>query len=616
MVKRLKRRKANVNPGETARMSGQGGEGNGRNAWQTFWFTVRIAPSSFGLMLLVGLFDSCLAVARIYLTSRVFARVEACLGGTPASDLYPTLACYGLCLFLDALHLYWYTRFYVQFREITRFEGKVLQLLHGKSGRISNEQLELPQAWAFIRQSSNARQMLFRFVEICIDLVTGVIQTAVVTAYASAFHLWYALFLPLAVLCPFLELLYQANLWKKDYERISLLEREENEYEKAMTDETACKESRLTGAGRVLREKWESSCAKKVSLEDRKSKKLFNLRFGLSFPETAGAIGGFILSLLLYRAGKVSLGGFSAGMAAYGSLMSSYRMLLQMAGEHSRYWKMTQPFFRYWDFEERDKDGKAFVSHCSARQIELKDVCFAYPNQNRNAIDHVNLTLNEGEVLAIVGENGAGKTTLVNLLLGLYRPTSGEVLYDGADIRNIRENELHREQSAVFQQFNRYQMTVGENIGIGDFEREDQEKIAAEIREIFSGRENAAAMKLGKEFGGVELSGGEWQRLACARGFYRDSRLVVLDEASSAIDPLREKEIYDRFARELTGKTGILVTHRLGAVNLADRIIVLAQGKICEQGTHRELLGQGGIYASLWKEQAAGYKDSRSAYSN
>ena len=150
-------------------------------------------------------------------------------------------------------------------------------------------------------------------------------------------------------------------------------------------------------------------------------------------------------------------------------------------------------------------------------------------------------------------------------------------------------------------------MTVSENIAIGDAEKGDKGKITAEVSALFSDEQQAQEMMLGKEFGGVELSGGQWQRLACARGFYKDSDFVALDEATSAIDPLKEKELYDRFRQELTGKTGIIVTPRLGAVNLADRVVVLSKGQICEEGTHRQLLEKDGIYAKLWREQAGSY---------
>lgn len=591
------------------------------NAWKTLWFTVKIAPMSFAVMLLVGLLDSAIAVMGVYLTGRVFERVELCMGGAKLSSMVGVLALFCLYQILAAVHNNWYTRYYVQFRDITRFEGRVLNMLHQKSQRISNEQLEMPRAYAFIRQSSNARQLLFRFVEICIDVVTAAIQTVVVTAYASTFHGWYGVFLPMAAVSPFIGLVYQAKLWKKDYERATQLEREEEEYIKAMTDETACKESRLTGADRLLYGKWEESRGERDRLEERKSCKMFGLRSGLEVFNTAGAIAGFVISVVLYRSGQLSLAGFTAGVAAYTSLVNNYRMLMQMLGEYSRYLQMTKPFFRYWNFGERDEGqnnweemadketengngGKSFDF-----EIELRDVSFTYPNQEIPALEQINLKLRRGEILAVVGENGAGKTTLTNLLLGLYRPSSGCVLYDGKDISKIKEISLHRHQSAVFQNFNRYKMTVGENIAIADVGKENEEKILGEISELFPG-EDAGAVRdrmLGREFGGAELSGGQWQRLACARGFYKDRDFVALDEATSAIDPLKEKELYDRFRQEMKGKTGIIVTHRLGAVSLADRIVVLSKGKICEEGTRLELLEKDGLYARLWREQTGSY---------
>lgn len=584
---------------------------NKRGMIKTLWFIIKIAPVSFGVMLLVGILDSAVSVLGVYLTGQVFAQVEKCLNGAEITSMAGVLALYCLYRVLAAIHNNWYTRYYVQFRDITRFERRVLNMLHKKSERISNEQLEMPKAYAFIRQSSSARQILFRFVEICNDILTAVIQTVVVTVYASAFHIWYVLFLPMAAVSPFIGLVYQAKLWKRDFERVTQLQREEEEYTKAIADETACKESRLTGADMLLFGKWENSRGERVRLEERKSRRMYGVRSGLEVLNSAGVIAGFVVSVLLYRKGELSLTGFIAGVAAYNSLVANYRLLMQMIGEYSNYWQMTQPFFRYWDFEERDtgvwsEDDHEEGIHIGDR-IELRDVSFSYPNQESPALEHINLTLHRGETLAVVGENGAGKTTLTNLLLGLYRPSYGQVLYDGKDIRKIREPDLHRYHSAVFQNFNRYKMTVSENIAIGDAEKGDKGKITAEVSALFSDEQQAQEMMLGKEFGGVELSGGQWQRLACARGFYKDSDFVALDEATSAIDPLKEKELYDRFRQELTGKTGVIVTHRLGAVNLADRVVVLSKGQICEEGTHRQLLEKDGIYAKLWREQAGSY---------
>lgn len=231
-----------------------------------------------------------------------------------------------------------------------------------------------------------------------------------------------------------------------------------------------------------------------------------------------------------------------------------------------------------------------------------------YPNHETSALDGISLTIKKGEVIAIVGENGAGKTTLANIVLGLFLPSSGEVYYDGRNIEEVSESRLHRMQSVVSQSFVRYKMSVRDNIAIADFGRMDEKWVEQGYRSFLDGSQLSLDTMLGKEFGGQDLSSGQWQQLACVRGFYKDSDFVVLDEATSTIDPLKEKAMYDSFRHGLEGRTGIIVTHRLGAVSLADRIVVLEHGRIVQEGTHRELLNEDGVYVQLWNAQTSAFR--------
>lgn len=563
-------------------------------------YIYRSAPGSYTLMALMGLLNGCASVLSVWATEQVFTHVQK--GYT--QDLFVSLAVYAAAFVLSGAYSIWYIRYHVQFFAILNFEETTRQKLHGKSRRISNEVLETPRAYAFIRQAYSSRQNLFRYGQIYLEAVLTVVQAAMVGVYISALHPLFLLLLPLSAVPTLLELLYDARLWKKGYETVSQCQREETEYEKAVTDSTACKESRLTGANGLLIAKWKASRRRRSAIEDGKSRKKLLLKLALSGLECAGSIGGLAVSAVLLHSGAIDLPAFTASVAAYTSLSGILWGLSQTVGNAVQYGQMVQPYFRYWNMPERGGASEDCSFH---ETITLRDVSFAYPNQRSNALDGVSVTIKRGEVVAVVGENGAGKSTLVNVLLGLYQPSSGTVLYDGQDISEIQETALHRRQSALSQTFCRYQLSAGDNIAIGDFSKGDSTAIEDAIRAIFPEGEVTRNTPLGKEFGGRELSGGQWQQISCARSFYKDSDFIVLDEPTSAIDPLREKALIDSFFRELQGKTGIIVTHRLGAVSLADRILVLQQGKIVEDGTHAQLLAANGLYASLWNTQASAY---------
>lgn len=570
-------------------------------AWSRLVFIWQLAPGSFMEMIGFGLANCALTVANIWAIRQIVSLVQDGYG----VSLFRSVIVYGILLILSAGYSVWYKRYRVQFHVILAFEQKARERLHKKAGRISNEALETHQANAMIRMADGARQNLFRYVEIWISIALAMLQAAVVAAYVSSFQIWFLLLLPMSVLPTCLELIYQAGLWKKYYKKVEQWKWEESEYLKALADEVACKESRLTKAFSLLPQKWNESRFNRKKAETDKSNKMLGLRLALTPVALVGEAGGYIVSVLLLYFGKIDYASCSAGIAAYASLASAFSLLAEMVGNEAQYRQMIQPFFRYWALAER----KGSQEGCSfKREIRLDHVSFHYPEQERNVIEDVSLTIAKGEVVAIVGENGAGKTTLVNLILGVFQPGSGAVYYDDTDISGCCEASVHEWQSIVSQTFNRYKMTVEDNIAIGDFDKRNRQEIERRFAALFPDSSVSPDTFLGKEFGGMELSGGQWQQLSCARGFYKNGSFLVMDEATSAIDPLKEKAMYDSFREELCGKTGIIITHRLGAVSLADRIIVLENGRIVQSGTHNQLLEEDGLYARIWASQTRPYR--------
>ncbi len=247
--------------------------------------------------------------------------------------------------------------------------------------------------------------------------------------------------------------------------------------------------------------------------------------------------------------------------------------------------------------------------------IAFEDVGFRYPGAERWAVRHLTFTLKAGEVLALVGENGAGKTTLVKLLARLYDPDEGRILLDGHDLREYDLAALRSNVGVIFQDFVRYHLTAAENIAVGRIEaRDDRPRIEAAAHasladEVIERLPQGYDQVVGKRFRtGVDLSGGEWQKIAIARAYMRDAQLLILDEPTAALDARAEFEVFQRFKELSEGKTAVLISHRFSSVRMADRILVLAEGQLEAAGTHAELLAAGGRYAELFELQAAGYR--------
>jgi ATP-binding cassette, subfamily B, bacterial len=247
--------------------------------------------------------------------------------------------------------------------------------------------------------------------------------------------------------------------------------------------------------------------------------------------------------------------------------------------------------------------------------FEFRNVAFRYPGSSRLILDGLNFHLQPGERVALIGENGEGKTTIVKLLTRLYDPAAGQVLLDGVDLREYNLEDLYREIGVIFQDFMRYEMTARENIAVGRIEQIDdlpllqhsaQKSMADEVIDKLP---RGYEQMLGRRFdGGVDLSGGEWQKVALARAYLRDAQLLILDEPTAALDARSEYEVFQRFAELTAGKMALFISHRFSTVRMADRIVVLENGRIAEDGDHEQLTHLRGRYAEMFELQAASYR--------
>ena len=396
--------------------------------------------------------------------------------------------------------------------------------------------------------------------------------------------------------------------------------RQLNYLEWVLTRDSHVKEVKLYGLGGLLLERYRRLFTKFFG-EDRELA-VRRMRAGLLFGMVSLAAFYGMYALMAVRAAgsAITLGDLTLYIAVFRQGQGAVQAVLQAMGGLYEDALFMSNLFAYFDIPtegEAPRRRPAQRPASGPQQMELRNVSFRYPGKKEWALRQVSLRLSPGEALGLVGENGAGKSTLVKLLLRLYDPTEGEILYGGVDLRDMDPRELRDRIGAVFQDYARYQFTAAENIGLGDPDRiEDRAGIADAARrggaaEVIEALPSGYDTVLGGWFhGGLELSAGQWQKLAVARAFMRQrADVLILDEPTASIDAEAEHQLFQRFQELAAGRTTILISHRFSTVRIADRIAVLHGGRLEELGSHRELVSRGGRYARLFRLQAAGYAD-------
>lgn len=400
--------------------------------------------------------------------------------------------------------------------------------------------------------------------------------------------------------------------------RQSPLRREMNYYNTLLTTDTYNKEIKLFTLGNFFQDLYQT-IASRFYIEARN---LIVPRYLMSFVLGVGTL---IVNSAIYLyvalqavIGRITLGSLTLYSQAALSLGSSFQGLLSGISDTYENNLFVNTLFEFLEYKPHivsPPDG--LVPATTGLTIEFRNVSFTYPSRKNSgqALHNVSFTIHAGEAIALVGRNGAGKTTIVKLLTRLYDPDEGEILVNGVNIKEYNLEALRSQIGVIFQDYVTYFMTAGRNIGIGrvdEVENSDGIHVAATksgANAVIEKLPQGYDTMLGKQFEqGQQLSGGEWQKVALARAFMRDAQLLILDEPTSSLDPQAEYEVFARF-RELTaGKSAIFISHRFSTVRLANRIIVLEHGTVLEEGTHEQLLAQGGRYAELFSLQAEAYR--------
>lgn len=379
----------------------------------------------------------------------------------------------------------------------------------------------------------------------------------------------------------------------------------------------SAKEVKIFGLGGHLAERYHEVSDRIYEENKKVAVKRASVGFLLNLVSTGGYYGAYAVVLIRTLAGAISVGTFTFLTGAFSRSRMYIEKILQSFTDISDQALYLKDLFEFFEMEPsiRSLVGALPAPRPIRSGFEFRNVGFAYPGSSRMVVENISFRLEAKEKIALIGENGAGKTTLVKLLARLYDPTAGEILLDGVDLREYDVEDLRQEIGVIFQDYMRYELLAKENIGFGKIEDlADRSRIEMAAQksmafQVIGKLPKGYDQMIGRRFeGGVDLSGGEWQKFALARAYMRDAQLLILDEPTATLDARAEYEVFRRFAELTKGRMAVLISHRFSTVRMADRILVLENGQIREQGTHDKLVALGGRYAELFELQAAGYR--------
>lgn len=583
-----------------------------RSVWDIFYTTYKTfivnKPKQYFLMVLLSLLPALVSPVKVYLESSIFDYVDQMAEAIGIErDIYRIFLCLAGVQIL-------YVAVYPIFRAHvnyfgSEFENILQNCINNKTTRIPLKSYEYSDFYKDIDLASSAsRELRFMTMMFSSEILLYFFQFIAVSGILCTFH-------PLLVLLSFLAVLPDifAKIVKADREY--LLENEiestllrKRYYESVLTTPKNIKEIRVYQNKNFFYELWnrEREEFNRKNWELKKKNSLADLLNQIFNILTIAAIYGITIWLTLR--GAISVGAFAASLGAVNTLKFNFGRICNLAVFSFQCGLKGKYYYKVLDYEERVGIEKNDVTIREGMHCE--NVGFSYV-PNKEVLKEISFVIHPGEKVAVVGENGSGKSTLVKIMLGLFQPDTGAVYYGYDRINDIKEECIYRENSAVFQDFCKYALTLWENVAISDMGKKTDRKKIQELLKAVSFHFGEIALDTGlvREFGGMELSGGNWQKLAIARGLYRSHHFIAFDEPTSAIDPLAEEQVIRSMLESDNNSIKVFVTHRLNTTKLADKIIVLEHGRIVGHGTHDQLMNNNPVYTKLWNSQANWYSE-------
>jgi len=499
---------------------------------------------------------------------------------------------------------------HIQERIKLRIQKQIIEKTH----RLSLAQFEDPELYNQLQRANHGLEnRLFSTITFMFWSISGFITLGALLIYLLFIH-W---LIPLALLIgSIIFTLVRVKLFIEQY----ILNRKQTTdmrklgyFERLMTAREAAREVRLYGLRNHLRSHWNELNNKlkneRLAISRRESR--------LELTSTTGNTMTFavVLTGIVYLAtlGLLSVGQYAAFIRAVLEFQQELMNVLWNIAIIDSDLRYVKDFFDYVDLPEERVTGTPLPVKRLEKGITCERMSFTYPGSSQAVLSNIDFHIKPGERIALVGNNGSGKTTLIKLLLGLYEPTQGSIKVEGVDLKHADLTSWREKCTAIFQDFHKYHLSVKDNIGIGQIDKIDDYKHIIQAAKSSGADEMINQLAagydtfLGKEFDGDELSQGQWQKIAIARAYIRDAELLILDEPTAALDPQAEVDIYKQFQDVSQEKTTIFISHRLGICKLADRIIVLHEGGIAEQGTHKQLMVENGHYANMYQLQSQWY---------
>lgn len=450
-----------------------------------------------------------------------------------------------------------------------------------------------------------------------LDTCQEVLTLSALLGTLLLFSPWVVLLLVLAVTPAFLgERRFSRLMHRLQYTRTP--ERRLLEYiRQLITNVQSMKEVRIFGLADHLTERYREISSSLLAEEESIGIRRTVIGSVLRLISTCAFYGTYVLVVLRMIAGTITIGSFAFLTGAFARCRGSVESILSSLNSATTQALVLKDLFDFLQLKPNihTRSTSILAPRPMTRGFQFEKVTFSYPGRNEPVLNKISFCLRPDETIALVGDNGAGKTTLVKLLTRLYDPTEGRILLDGVDLRDYDIQDLQSQIGVIFQDYVRYNMSARENIGFGKLDSiGDDFRIQAAARKslaktLIDQFPDGYDQMLGRRFaGGVDLSGGEWQKFALARAYMRDAQVLVLDEPTASLDARAERLLFQRFADLAQGRSAILISHRFSTVRMADRILVLSDGFIEEDGTHEDLMSRGGRYSQLFELQAAGYR--------